>query len=215
LSAGCSATTITFDDKTAPSGSVKAATDAYFDINVDDFSLPDGTIDWDAFFDARDKALAPLSSTDRRRVVEWLRKFDTPTVTEFRKAQEVVDRFFDMPKYEGLSLDEGQRLDDFLNVEVEEFHRRTLRETGRTFRTRIAILILADQIGLPEKLLNVALLLRRERFRAQIINPERDEFLIQNELVLAKFYPDLLEQQLSRAQEVGLGEQAFEAIAAR
>ncbi|KKK71356.1 hypothetical protein LCGC14_2914730, partial [marine sediment metagenome] len=43
---------ITFDERKSPPRSVNAAIDAYFDVNVDDerFSLPDGTIDWDAFF---------------------------------------------------------------------------------------------------------------------------------------------------------------------
>ncbi|KKL71276.1 hypothetical protein LCGC14_2096530, partial [marine sediment metagenome] len=83
---------ITFDERKSPPRSVNAAIDAYFDVNVDDerFSLPDGTIDWDAFFDARDAALKPLSPSDKKRVVQWLRKFDTPTVTEFRKAKDVV-----------------------------------------------------------------------------------------------------------------------------
>jgi hypothetical protein len=206
---------IEFGDKEAPSKSVNAAINAYFDVNIDDYLQPDGTTEWAGFFGAQDKALAPLSAKDKKRVKEFIRKFDTPTVTEFRKAKDVVDRFYDKPKYEGLSLEEGERLDEFVNVTVEEFQRRQLRETGRTFRTRIAIIVAAEESGLPEKLLNVALLLQRERFREQIINPERDEWLIQHERILSKFYPDLLERELSRAQEAELGEQAFEAIAAR
>jgi hypothetical protein len=208
---------IEFEDKEAPSGSVNAAIGAYFNVNVDDYPDVDnpGRTNWGAFFAAQDAALSPLSTQDRKRVEDFIHKFDTPTVKEFRGAQDIVDRFWDMPKYEGLSLKEGQELDKFLNVELEEFQRRTLRETRRTFRTRTAIIILADQIGLPEKLLIVALQLRRERFRERIVNPERDEFLIQNERILAKFYPDLLEQQLSRVQEAELGQEAFEAIAAR
>ncbi|MEE9149933.1 MAG: hypothetical protein V3U27_21355 [Candidatus Tectomicrobia bacterium] len=208
---------ITFDDKQAPSKSVNEAIDAYFDIDIDDarYTRTDGTVDWDAFFDARDAALRPLSSADKRAVKAWLRKFDTPTVTDFRRAKDVVDRFFGMPKYEGLSVEKGEQLDEFLNVTLEEFQRRRLRESGRTLPTRRAILMAGRQAGLSDELLFIALRLRNERGRRRFVNPDRDEWLIQNELILAKFYPDLLEQQLSRAQEVELGEEAFEAIAAR
>ena len=59
---------------------------------------------------------------------------------------------------------------------------------------------------------------RRQRGRTvtlaapNVVNPERDEILIENQDLLALFYPDLLARQLSREQEAGLGEQAFAAI---
>jgi hypothetical protein len=205
---------IQFGDKEAPSGSVNAVLDVYFDVNIDDYVRADGTTDWGAFFDAQDAALRPLSGGDKARVMRFIHQYDTPTVTEFRKAQDVVDGFYSKPKYEGLSVEEGEQLDEFLNVTVEELQRRYLR-MGVEFPLQTAIIIAAEESGLPEKLMGMAIQLGSRSARTWLINPDRDEWLIRNERLLAKFYPDLLERELSREQEAGLGEEAFEAIAAR
>jgi hypothetical protein len=215
---------ITFDDRQAPPQSVNAAIDAYFDVNVDSFTLSDGTTDWDGFFNARDAALAPLSSTDRARVVQWLRKFDTPTVTEFRRAQDIVDRFFETPKYVGLSLEQGKEVDRVLN----ELLPRVQLEYQRRFRLELprgdALLSVVQSLTDPEVaqflLLNFGPTVRgrrRGRTRGEVtaisvVNLQRDQLLLDNQEILAKFYPDLLQRQLNREQEAGLEEQAFAAV---
>ena len=206
---------ITFDERKSPSKSVNEAIDAYFDVDIDRHTLTDGTIDWDAFFAARDAALTPLSSSDKRAVKAWLRKYDTPTPTvkEFRRAQDVVDRFFETPKYQELSLREGEILDELINERVEQVKRRELRDFRVELDTVTAIIIAAEQMGVSEKILNMALLFRERKVRDVFLRPERDEILFSEQRLLAKFYPDFLENQLSRAEEVTLGEPAFEAIA--
>ena len=205
---------ITFDERKSPSKSVNAAIDAYFDVNIDDgtFNLPDGTIDWDKFFDARDAALKPLSATDRKRVVEWLRKFDTPTVTEFRKAKDVVNKLFETPKYKSLTLKEGEELDEFVNVSVGDFQRDFLRRTGRELSRVVATILAAKEFGISSKVLRFAMLFRKRKVRDVFLDPRRDEILQSNQVILAKFYPSLLEQQLSREEEAALSDEAFAGI---
>jgi hypothetical protein len=234
---------ITFDDRKAPSGSVNAAIDAYFDVNIDNFNLPDGTIDWDAFFDARDAALAPLSATDRARVVQWLRKFDTPTVTEFREAQDIIDRMFETPKYKDLTLEQGEEADRILNQDVPNLQTQALREGIELERTD-AVHFIIERSAVSEEVKawlqrrfkkprsQVVKDILRDRLRAAgvptdiirrivdrpgpkletLVNPERDTILIDNQEILAKFYPDILARQLTREQEAGLGETAFAAV---
>jgi hypothetical protein len=216
---------ITFDDRKAPPKSVNAAIDAYFDVNVDDYAQRDGTIDWDRFFDARDDALKPLSASDKKRVVGWLRKFDTPTVTEFRKAKDVVDEVFETPKYIGLSLEEGEEVDRILFEIVPKMQTAQLRqgvelERGQAVMAAISFVQDPDVARFLLTNFGPRLSVRRRRRRGRtvtlaapnVVNPERDEILIENQDLLALFYPDLLARQLSREQEAGLGEQAFAAV---
>ena len=233
---------ITFDDRAAPPQSVAAAIDAYFNVNVDGFTQPDGAVDWDAFFGARDAALSPLSATDRARVVQWLRKFDTPTVTEFRKAQEVVDRVFETPKYKDLTLEQGEEADRILNEDVPNLQTQALREGIELERTDAVHFIIeqgvSDEVGdwlrrrFKKPRSQIVKDILRDRLRAAgvptdiirrivdrpgpkletLVNPERDNILLENQEILAKFYPDILARQLNREQEAELGETAFAAV---
>ncbi len=224
---------ITFDDKVAPPQSVAAAIDVYFDVNVDGFNLPDGTIDWDGFFDARDAALAPLSASDRTRVVKWLRKFDTPTVTEFRKAQDIMDRFFETPKYVGLSLEQGKEVDRVLFELAPALQTRFEAQTGEELTRRDAVRHLAAIIrdkkarefllehfggGVQAGLRRIGAGggLRRitdvRRETDEIRNEKRDQILVDNEVILARFYNDILERELSREQQAGLLPTTLEAL---
>ena len=45
------------------------------------------------------------------------------------------------------------------------------------------------------------------------MSSERDIILLENQELLARFFPDLLQKQLTREQEAGLGEPAFAAVA--
>jgi hypothetical protein len=216
---------ITFDERKSPPKSVNTAIDAYFDVNVDDFAQADGTIDWDGFFDARTAALRPLSPTDKRRVKGWLRKFDTPIVTQFRKAKDVVDEVFETPKYLGLSLEDGEEVDRILFEIVPRMQTAQLRqgvelERGQAVMAAVSFVTDPDVARFLLTNFGPRLSVRRRRRRGRtitleapnVVNPERDEILLENQDLLALFYPDLLARQLSREQEAGLGETAFQAI---
>jgi hypothetical protein len=159
-----------------------------------------------------------------------LRKFDTPTVTEFRKAQDVVDRFYDRPKYKGLSLEEGEEVDRILFEVAPKMQLQYLRANGEELERADAIMASANLIRDPDAARflfenfgrRAKLTVRQRRrgrrsvtFRSEpkdLTNPERTEILLENQDLLSKFYPDLLERQLSREEEAALGQAAFSAV---
>jgi hypothetical protein len=217
---------VEYKDRTGKAlpGTVGAAIETYFAVNIDEYEQRDGTTDWEGFFDAQDAALKGLSSTDKKAVNEWLRKFDTPTVTQFRKAQKIVDKFYDTPKYEGLSLEDGEEVDRILNEVIPRIQLLALRQ-GVELERADAIRHAIRNGQVPDKDVEVWLRRRfrrkrrsssgrRSRRRAEDVqSPERDVILFENQGMLSKFYPDLLERQLSREQEASLGGAAFAEVA--
>ena len=228
-----------FEDQ-KPSNKVDSAINDYFDVNVDDYVQPDGTTDWKGFFGAQEDALKPLSGADKTRVMNFIHKYDTPTVTQFRKAQDVVDRFYETPKYKGLSVEEGEEVDEVLNKTVPNVQLQAMR-AGREVDRREAIKFVLRQGGIsqdaaswlrrsfkPRNALVDKLIRRRLHENGvpqdvidrivggvkleELYNPERDDFLLENQELLARFYPDLLQKQLSREQEAGLGQPAYAAV---
>jgi hypothetical protein len=143
---------VEYKDRTGKAlpGTVGAAIETYFAVNIDEYEQRDGTTDWEGFFDAQDAALKGLSSTDKKAVNEWLRKFDTPTVTQFRKAQNVVDRFYDKPKYKGLSLEEGEEVDRILFEVAPKMQLQYLRANGEELERADAIMASANLIRDPD-----------------------------------------------------------------
>jgi hypothetical protein len=124
-----------------------------------------------------------------------------------------VNKLFDTPKYKGLTLKEGEELDEFVNVSVGDFQRDFLRRTRRELSRVVAMILAAKELGISSKILRFAMLFRRGRIRDVFLDPRRDEILQSSQVILAKFYPDLLERQLSREEEAALSEEAFAGIA--
>lgn len=215
---------IEFEDHPAKNKIDKAIND-YFDVNLDDYAQPDGTKDWDGFFSAQDATLAPLSPADRKAVMDKVvHKYDTPTVREFREAQEVVDKFHETPKYVGLTVEQGKEVDRVLYDMAPALQTRFEAETGEKLSRREAVRHLSATIR--DKKAREFLLehfgggvgggLRRitdvRRETDDIRNEKRDQILIDNERLLVRFYNDLLERELSREQAAGLLPTTLEAL---
>ncbi len=84
-----------FKDKEAPSGSVNAALEAYFEVDAEKYVNPyTGGVNWSEFFDEREEALDRLTSTERKSVMEYIRRYQTPTVRSFRDAQDELRPFW-------------------------------------------------------------------------------------------------------------------------
>ena len=161
--------------------------------------------------------------------MNFIRKYDTPTVKEFRRAQEARDEFFDTPKYIGLSLEKGEEVDRILNEVLPRMQTEYLRQTGMELERGPALMQFVPSLRDAEVaqflLMNFAPRMkvrragrtgRRVSFkRPNVENPERTRILEQYQTLLAKYFPRWLEKQLTREEEAALGEQAFEAIAAR
>ena len=153
-------------------------------------------------------------------------KYDTPTVTQFRKAQDVVDRFYETPKYKGLSLEDGDAVDKLLYDVAPKLQVAYQRQTGAEMSRGLALITAIQQgmINDPDVarfiLANFGPRLsirrrhpkRRSLGAADVMNPERDAILMENQSILSRFYPDLLQKQLNREQEAGLTEPAFAAV---
>ncbi|KKN29515.1 hypothetical protein LCGC14_0843270 [marine sediment metagenome] len=96
---------------------VNVAIDAYFSVEGEDYKNPlTGGIDWDRFFAARDDTLDGLSPVNRKLVREYLRRYDTPTVREFRKAQSDLDEYWAIEDLVWSRLRENAEFRPFLNL---------------------------------------------------------------------------------------------------
>ncbi len=87
---------IEFEERDAPSGSVNDAINKYFSVDVDEFTDNNTLeVNWSEFFAEREKAMAGLSATDRQRVDDLLKKFETDTERAFRtKIESRLDPYF-------------------------------------------------------------------------------------------------------------------------
>ncbi|KKK59748.1 hypothetical protein LCGC14_3031290, partial [marine sediment metagenome] len=96
---------------------VNTAIDAYFSVEGEDYkNLLTGGVDWDRFFAARDATLEGLSSVNLKLVREYLRRYDTPTVREFRKAQSDLDEYWAIEDLVWSRLRENAEFSPFLNL---------------------------------------------------------------------------------------------------
>lgn len=96
---------------------VNAVIEAYFNVDGEDYkNLMTGGIDWDRFFDARDSALESLSPINLKLVKEYLRRYDTPTVREFRKAQSDLDEYWAVEDLVWSRLRENAEFNPYLNL---------------------------------------------------------------------------------------------------
>ncbi|KKL62495.1 hypothetical protein LCGC14_2184620, partial [marine sediment metagenome] len=96
---------------------VNAVIEEYFNVDGEDFkNLITGGIDWDRFFAARDSTLESLSPTNLKLVKEYLRRFDTPTVREFRKAQSDLDEYWAIEDLAWSRLRENAEFNPYLNL---------------------------------------------------------------------------------------------------
>jgi len=96
---------------------VNVAIDAYFGVDGEDYrNLMTGGVDWDRFFAARDATLEGLSLTNLQLVKDYLRRFDTPTVREFRKAQSDLDEYWAVEDLVWSRLRENGEFAPFLSL---------------------------------------------------------------------------------------------------
>ncbi|KKN44428.1 hypothetical protein LCGC14_0693090 [marine sediment metagenome] len=215
---------IKFDETEPTKGTPGAALKDYFDIDIDTYTdQQSGEVEWDGFFAAKKAALQPLTAKERRELErDVIHKFDTPTVREFRKAKDVVNEVFEIPKYKGLTLAQGEQVEEFIGRggTVEVFQLEYERETGRPLERPRAILRLLRSGAVKSEELERFI---RKHFvsrpdlpsylkRPEPVSPERDALILENQALLAKFYPELVQNMLNRSQEAQLGEAAFERL---
>ncbi|KKK49899.1 hypothetical protein LCGC14_3130410, partial [marine sediment metagenome] len=152
---------------------VNAAIDAYFGVDAEEFkNLLTGGVEWDRFFAARDAALEDLSPTNLQLVRNYLRRFDTPTAREFRKAQEDLDEYWAVEDLVWSRLRENEEFSPFLNL--NDYLASKLQSLidsgvprGDALRTLSSLAVISNVTSLVAKL--------RNRYR--LANPDKDALL--------------------------------------
>lgn len=193
---------IQFGDINADEGTVGAATDAYFEIDIGSFAdLETDRIDWFAVDLAQDKALAPLSDKERedfQRLI--LGHHDTELELRYRlEARRLRDELGDTPLYVGLKLEDHDRVREFLAA-VKVQRERWLNR-GQDVPLEAAIRSAGPQWGVPPGAVEWAVCIRSSGTACalQRRNPEYDQFIQDNREELELFYPDLITRRIREA----------------
>ena len=212
---------IDFEIEAPDAGSVDALLDAYFDVVPSGFADDTGETDWDAYFTAKDAAFEKAKRKGGELVEDFLRPFEEDaTMRQFRKAKELRSEVETMPKYQDLSANQAEIMDEFLD-EAGDLIDIWFRDTRITYPLILAIRAQADfnsqrdggahESGWDwEFIKGWAILLRPgSRTRDFYSDPARDDFIQDNADPLLTFFPEL-SRQLSRPQIAGLSERQFE-----
>ena len=92
----------------------------YYELDVSDFLGPDNKPNWEAFYSAKEQILTQMSPLAQEAVEKKKLDYDDPKIvqTEKRRLQATDDlqRFFDFPKYNGLTVAESEQVDELLEL---------------------------------------------------------------------------------------------------
>jgi len=77
-----------------PSGSMAAALALYYSIRPDQYVLPDGSIDWAAWQEARESVLKELSPEDRARFIAYTQRHLTETERAYQRDLELLRSYW-------------------------------------------------------------------------------------------------------------------------
>lgn len=175
-------------------------------------NVPDGVIseaEWVAWRDARELFWSRFPEAEQFRnyirvdypTRSWRSQEMADVHREYRSAQAGYDEFIRIPKYRGLSVEDGQFIDEIrgLGARAATELRFSLAQRGvPTDRVQIPArfswaFALEKLRGVPltgrqGKLVQLAILIELKNMQRSLINPERAKFIIQNQLVAA-WYP--------------------------
>lgn len=89
-----------FADRVPDPGTVGAAVEAYFAVDIDNFTdTLTGEVDWGPFNDAQDRALSGLSAEQREGALSVIRQNQTDTQRTFKELRDepLLDEYWDIP----------------------------------------------------------------------------------------------------------------------
>ncbi|KKK74840.1 hypothetical protein LCGC14_2879750, partial [marine sediment metagenome] len=128
--------------------------------------------DWDRFFAARDATLDRLSSVNKGLVEAYLRRFDTPTVREFRKAQDDLDEYWAIEDLTWSRLRENAEFSPFLNLNDYLTDKlQSLIDSGVPREEALSVLSTLPVIS------SITSLTAKLRNRYRLSNPDKDALL--------------------------------------
>ncbi len=152
---------------------VNAAIDSYFSVEGEDYkNLMTGGVDWDRFFAARDATLEGLSPTNLKLVREYLHRYDTPTVREFRQAQSDLDEYWAIEDLVWSRLREKEEFNPFLSLDdYLAFKMQSLLDSGVPPDQASSTLARLAVVN------HVTSMVARLRGRYRLSNPDKDALL--------------------------------------
>jgi hypothetical protein len=194
---------VEFGEREAPEGTVNAALDSYFAIDLEDYiDKETRTPDWELFFSDRDAALSGLPDEQIPVVQEWLTRRETELRRDFRREFEVVieaSGYFRMRELMATEL--GIGLDDIESMIVADLQKKGRRaapaDVGRLTDQFINMLIKQTYGDAAPSLSSLKSLLREqnprldvELFRQGFATTVRSEAAIALSQQLGELYPD-------------------------
>ncbi len=170
-------------DKTAKSAAEKVV-EKYFDIDPGDFLDQTGEPVWEHYFTAKDATYRAAVAVDRALGPFLRPPAKDEIVQSFREASQVrSDLFNKTPKYRGVSVADGRKIDKFISAVKEVARNSPKPEAQIAFEQ-------AERINSPN-LYTWYRILSSPRGRFAYISEEWDAYLVKNRVVLEEWYPDL------------------------
>jgi hypothetical protein len=174
--------------------------------------------DWDAYFNDKKEAYAKLPDYVRTAMEGRLQTADPALQAlepELKRAQGLVDEIYDQPKYEGLSKGKERALDDFIG-QVNQTTERLKREAVQKGLKADAItrVMVATALGRKQKAQESNAARAILVFRGDLpLNQDRIQFVLDNQEILAAFFPQELRRFLPvDVERQFLGEEEFEQV---
>lgn len=89
---------------------IEMLTTAYLSMDAPEKTDGSGEPDLDAFFAARKDFLAAMPPSDRDALLVQVRKNSTPLRQEYNTAQDLMQQYYDLPRYKGTSYARGEEI---------------------------------------------------------------------------------------------------------
>lgn len=160
-----------------------------------DITVPD----FDAFDAARLRSLEPYTAAVQQAALEFIRRNEPRIEARFRTATNALDRYFEIPKYTGLTATEGALLDTILGAFSQAGQKIRLEAGQRgvdpTTATQTRLLIAQQLLRVgriktarDRQILALALIVaRKPQIKKAIVSPAKAQFVINNQ-DLSLFY---------------------------
>jgi len=174
----------------------------YYELNVEDFLGPDNKPDWDTFNAEKDRLFEQLSPEAQRAVKAKQLDYDDPVLVQTEKrrlqATEDLEKWFDYPKYNGLTVEESDQVDKLL--EEASKIKEMAAVQGKSVDRRDILKAMLTSGTVDPKIAAPAYLLTYSHLSSLVKNPAADNWALSHP-DLSVFYPFIFDS-LSEEQQL-------------
>jgi hypothetical protein len=162
----------------------------FYELDVTDFMGPDNKPDWERFFAEKERIKLQMSPLAQEAIDKKKLDYDDPTLvqTEQRRlrATDDLQAFFDFPKYNGLTVDESDQVDELL--ELGTMVQQAMALSGKSVdRSKIMLNFLKAGIT-DQKIAATALISTKSGLAPMVKSRAADEWALSHP-DLAVFFP--------------------------